>query len=164
MIVTSNLAKGALNLSKHQVIVKELPAMQNLGAMDILCTDKTGTITEDRVVLVEHLNPLGEVDEKVLDMAYLNSQYQTGWKNLMDVAVIEYYEKQKRQSPFKEIIKIDELPFVRGSKSRWTSTDDHQRRGRRNGGGLPICGNQRRSSAIDSRTTRKNARSKSTLK
>lgn len=128
MIVTSNLAKGALNLSKHQVIVKELPAMQNLGAMDILCTDKTGTITEDRVVLVEHLNPLGEVDEEVLDMAYLNSQYQTGWKNLMDVAVIEYYEKQKRQSPFKEIIKIDELPFdfSRRRLSVVVKVDGHQ--------------------------------------
>lgn len=111
MIVTSNLAKGALNLAKHQVIVKELPAIQNLGAMDILCTDKTGTITEDRVVLVEHLNPLGEVDQKVLDMAFLNSNYQTGWKNLMDVAVMEYYEAQKCQLPYDEVVKIDELPF-----------------------------------------------------
>lgn len=111
MIVTSNLAKGALNLSRHQVIVKELPAIQNLGGMDILCTDKTGTITEDRVVLVEHLDPLGEVNQQVLQLAYLNSHYQTGWKNVMDVAVIEYFQKQNQSLPYQEIVKIDELPF-----------------------------------------------------
>lgn len=111
MIVTSNLAKGALSLSKHKVIVKELPSMQNLGSMDVLCTDKTGTITEDRVVLVEHLSPLGVKDSQVLDMAYLNSHYQTGWKNLMDIAVINYYEEKKRTPKFSNIIKIDEIPF-----------------------------------------------------
>ena len=73
MIVTSNLAKGAMALSKKKVIVKELPAIQNLGSMDVLCTDKTGTITEDRVVLVEHLSPLGHENQRVLDMAFLNS-------------------------------------------------------------------------------------------
>lgn len=109
MIVTSNLAKGALSLSKHQVIVKELPAIQNLGSMDVLCTDKTGTITEDRVVLVEHLDSAGRNSEQVLDYAYLNSNYQTGWKNLMDIAVIEYYNKIGKTS--EETIKIDEIPF-----------------------------------------------------
>src|SRR5699024_10337169 len=93
------------------VIVKELPAIQNLGGMDILCTDKTGTITEDRVVLVEHLDPLGEVNQQVLQLAYLNSHYQTGWKNVMDVAVIEYFQKQNQSLPYQEIVKIDELPF-----------------------------------------------------
>jgi Mg2+-importing ATPase len=92
MIVTSNLAKGAMTLAKEKVIVKELPSIQNLGSMDVLCTDKTGTITEDRVVLVQHLNPLGEDDETVLEMAFLNSSYQTGWKNLMDIAVINYFD------------------------------------------------------------------------
>src|SRR5699024_559286 len=91
MIVTSNLAKGALSLSKEKVIVKELSAIQNLGSMDVLCTDKTGTITEDRVVLVQHVNPLGEDDDRVLDLTFMNSNYQTGWKNVMDVAVIDHF-------------------------------------------------------------------------
>ncbi|MGC6768602.1 magnesium-translocating P-type ATPase [Enterococcus sp. LJL51] len=111
MIVTSNLAKGALSLSKHKVIVKELPSIQNLGSMDVLCTDKTGTITEDRVVLVQHLDPLGDENEQVLDMAFLNSHYQTGWKNLMDIAVINYYEENNRQAPFQSVTKLDEIPF-----------------------------------------------------
>ena len=111
MIVTSNLAKGALTLSKEKVIVKELPSIQNLGSMDVLCTDKTGTITEDRVVLVQHLNPLGEANEEVLNIAYLNSSYQTGWKNLMDIAVINYFEENNLQLPYHELKKIDEIPF-----------------------------------------------------
>lgn len=111
MIVTSNLAKGALALSKQKVIVKELPSIQNLGAMDVLCTDKTGTITEDRVVLVQHLDPLGTENQQVLDMAYLNSFYQTGWKNLMDIAVINYYGEKKQHLPFSDVVKIDEIPF-----------------------------------------------------
>lgn len=111
MIVTSNLAKGAMALSKQKVIVKELPSIQNLGSMDILCTDKTGTITEDRVVLVQHLNPLGEENESVLQMAYLNSHYQTGWKNLMDIAVINYFEENAHHLPYREVVKIDEIPF-----------------------------------------------------
>lgn len=111
MIVTSNLAKGALTLSKEKVIVKELPSIQNLGSMDVLCTDKTGTITEDRVVLVQHLNPLGEANDEVLDVAYLNSSYQTGWKNLMDIAVINYFEENKKVVPFDSVTKIDEIPF-----------------------------------------------------
>ena len=112
MIVTSNLAKGSQALAKKKVIVKELNAIQNLGAMNILCTDKTGTITEDRVVLVEHVSPLGEDDDpKVLDMAFLNSNYQTGWKNLMDHAIINYYETQPDKNTEKNIEKIDEIPF-----------------------------------------------------
>lgn len=128
VIVTSNLAKGALNLSKHKVIVKELSSIQNLGGMDVLCTDKTGTITEDRVVLVQHLNPFGETDDEVLDMTYLNSYYQTGWKNLMDIAVINFYKEKKRKIPFKKITKLDEIPFD-FSRRRLTvviNADDHQ--------------------------------------
>ncbi|HLQ40057.1 MAG TPA: magnesium-translocating P-type ATPase, partial [Tetragenococcus sp.] len=111
MIVTTNLAKGAMTLSKEKVIVKELASIQNLGSMDILCTDKTGTITEDRVVLVQHLDALGNPDEEILEIAYLNAFYQTGWKNLMDVAVIDFYQKEARQSFYQSIVKIDELPF-----------------------------------------------------
>ncbi len=128
MIVTSNLAKGALSLAKEKVIVKELSAIQNLGSMDVLCTDKTGTITEDRVVLVQHLNPLGEDNQQVLDLAFLNASYQTGWKNLMDIAVINYYEENKRQLPFATVTKMDEIPFD-FSRRRLTvvvNADDHQ--------------------------------------
>lgn len=128
MIVTSNLAKGAMSLSKHKVIVKELASIQNLGSMDVLCTDKTGTITEDRVVLVQHLDPLGTENEQVLDLAFLNSSQQTGWKNLMDIAVINYYEENKRALPYQKVTKIDEIPFD-FSRRRLTTVvnaDDHQ--------------------------------------
>lgn len=111
MIVTSNLAKGAIALSKKKVIVKELSAIQNIGSMDILCTDKTGTITEDEVVLVKHVDPIGEMNQTVLNMAYLNSKYQTGWKNLIDHAVITYYDDSKDERSRELITKIDELPF-----------------------------------------------------
>ena len=89
MIVTACLARGALALSRRKVIVKDMNAVQNFGAMDILCTDKTGTLTQDKVVLELHLNVEGEEDARVLQRAFLNSNYQTGLKNLMDVAVIE---------------------------------------------------------------------------
>lgn len=128
MIVSSNLAKGALTLSKHKVIVKELASIQNLGGMDVLCTDKTGTITEDRVVLVQHLDPLGNENEQVLDLAFMNSTYQTGWKNLMDIAVINYFEEQDRHLPYQMVQKIDEIPFD-FSRRRLTvvmKTDEHQ--------------------------------------
>jgi len=128
MIVTSNLAKGALSLSKEKVIVKELSAIQNLGSMDVLCTDKTGTITEDRVVLVQHVNPLGEDDDRVLDLTFMNSNYQTGWKNVMDVAVIDHFKKNKKQLSYQTVSKIDEIPFD-FSRRRLTvvlGVDDHQ--------------------------------------
>lgn len=111
MIVTSNLAKGSQSLAKKKVIVKELNAIQNLGSMTVLCTDKTGTITEDRVVLVEHVNPFGDDNQKVLDMAFLNSNYQTGWKNLMDHAIINFYETHPEKMNTHHIEKIDEIPF-----------------------------------------------------
>lgn len=93
------------------MIVKELNAIQNLGSMDILCTDKTGTITEDRVVLVEHVSPMGDDDDNVLDLAFLNSNYQTGWKNLMDHAIINHYETTENKISLESLEKIDEIPF-----------------------------------------------------
>lgn len=111
MIVNSNLAKGAQKLAKEKVIVKKLSAIQNLGAMDILCTDKTGTITEDRVVLMHYVDPFGNENEDVLHYAYLNSKYQTGWRNLMDVAVLDYFVREKKTLPFGNVDKIDEIPF-----------------------------------------------------
>ena len=88
MIVTTSLAKGAMAMSKQKVIIKNLNSIQNLGSMDILCTDKTGTLTRDKVVLEYHLNIDGEEDDRVLRHAFLNSYFQTGLKNLIDLAVI----------------------------------------------------------------------------
>ena len=87
MIVTINLAKGALAMASKKVIVKRLNSIQNFGAMDVLCTDKTGTLTQDKVLLEKHVDVFGEESEQVLEYAYLNSYYQTGLKNLLDVAV-----------------------------------------------------------------------------
>lgn len=111
MIVTTSLAKGAMTMSREKVIIKDLNAIQNLGAMDILCTDKTGTLTQDKVVLEYHLNVDGEPDDRVLRHAFLNSYFQTGLKNLIDIAVID----KQRQLGADELIarfkKVDEIPF-----------------------------------------------------
>jgi Mg2+-importing ATPase len=111
MIVTANLAKGALSMSKRKVIVKRLNAIQNLGAMDVLCTDKTGTLTMDKIVLERHLNVFGVEDDEVLKWAYLNSYYQTGLKNLLDVAVLEHIELHDSLKVEEHFKKIDEIPF-----------------------------------------------------
>lgn len=111
MIVTANLAKGAMNMSKRKVIVKRLNAIQNIGAMDILCTDKTGTLTLDKIVLERHLNVFGAEDDEVLKWAFLNSYYQTGLKNLLDVAVLEHTEQVADLKIEESFKKIDEIPF-----------------------------------------------------
>ena len=89
MIVTVNLAKGALAMSRRKVIVKRLNSIQNFGAMDVLCTDKTGTLTQDRIILKRHLDIRGDDSDRVLEYAYLNSFHQSGLKNLLDVAVLQ---------------------------------------------------------------------------
>ncbi len=94
MIITTNLAKGAVAMAKRKTIVKKLDSIQNFGAMDVLCTDKTGTLTLNKIVLEKHLNIAGEEDERVLRHAFLNSYYQTGLKNLMDQAIINYGEEK----------------------------------------------------------------------
>ncbi|WP_159583846.1 magnesium-translocating P-type ATPase [Streptococcus halichoeri] len=111
MVVNTNLAKGAVALSKQKVIVKQLSAIQNLGSMTILCTDKTGTITEDRVVMMSYVGPLGEKKRHVLHAAFVNSYFQTGWKNLMDIAVIQYFNKHPREFDYSHMQKVDEIPF-----------------------------------------------------
>lgn len=111
MIVTANLAKGAKSMSKRKVIVKRLNAIQNIGAMDILCTDKTGTLTIDKIVLERHLNVDGDEDDEVMKWAYLNSFHQTGLKNLLDVAVLEHAEVHKCIRADEYFKKIDEIPF-----------------------------------------------------
>lgn len=111
MIVTSTLAKGAVFLSRKKVIVKRLDAIQNFGAMDVLCTDKTGTLTQDKIFLARHVDVWGEESDNVLEMAYLNSYYQTGLKNLLDVAVLEHAEVHRELEPAKNYRKVDEIPF-----------------------------------------------------
>ncbi|MGD9787257.1 MAG: magnesium-translocating P-type ATPase [Sulfuricellaceae bacterium] len=111
MIVTSTLAKGAVFLSRKKVIVKRLDAIQNFGAMNVLCTDKTGTLTQDKIFLARHVDVWGEDSEEVLEMAYLNSYYQTGLKNLLDVAVLEHVDVQRELNPARNYRKVDEIPF-----------------------------------------------------
>jgi Mg2+-importing ATPase len=111
MIVTANLARGAVAMSRRKVIVKHLNAIQNLGAMDVLCTDKTGTLTQDKVVLLKYLNVRGEEDEEVLEYAYLNSYFQTGLKNLLDVAVLEHADLIQSKQLTERYLKTDEVPF-----------------------------------------------------
>ncbi|MET3132037.1 Mg2+-importing ATPase [Oxalobacteraceae bacterium GrIS 1.11] len=133
MIITINLAKGALAMSQKQVIVKRLNAIQNFGAMDILCTDKTGTLTQDRVILEKHIDIFGNDSAKVAEYAYLNSFHQTGLKNLLDVAVLKYVDVHERLQADTEFCKVDEIPF------------DFQRRrmsvvvARRDGSRILIC-------------------------
>jgi Mg2+-importing ATPase len=107
MIVTVNLAKGALTMAKKKVIVKRLPSIQNLGAIDILCTDKTGTLTQDRVVLEQHLDITGRTSEDVLTYAYLNSYYQTGLRSLIDRVVLDHAVLDAEAN----CRLVDELPF-----------------------------------------------------
>ena len=111
MIVTVNLAKGATAMARAKVIVKRLNAIQNLGAMDVLCTDKTGTLTQDRIILKRCLDIRGEDSERVLHYAYLNSHFQSGLKNLLDVAVLEHVDLHKILGIDNGYQKVDEIPF-----------------------------------------------------
>ncbi len=111
MIVTVNLAKGAIAMSRAKVIVKRLNAIQNLGAMDVLCTDKTGTLTQDRIILKRHLDIRGDESDRVLQYAYLNSHFQSGLKNLLDVAVLQHVEMHGILGIDEGFAKVDEVPF-----------------------------------------------------
>ena len=111
MVVSANLAKGSIAMSRRKVIVKRLNSIQNLGAMDILCTDKTGTLTQDRVVLERHLDVTGEENYEVLRLAFLNSYHQTGLRNLLDRAVIDHVDIDKEEEILAAYPKIDEIPF-----------------------------------------------------
>ena len=111
MIVTSTLAKGAVILSRKKVIVKRLDAIQNFGAMDVLCTDKTGTLTQDKIFLSRHTDIFGNDSDEVLEFAYVNSYFQTGLKNLLDRAVLDHVELQTELKLAQDYQKIDEIPF-----------------------------------------------------
>lgn len=111
VIMTSTLAKGAITMSKHQVVVKSLGTIQTFGEMDILCTDKTGTLTEDKIVLEKYMNLHGDDDKRVLRHAYLNSYFQTGLKNLIDIAVINRAHEDNLDKILTNYQKVDEIPF-----------------------------------------------------
>ena len=116
MIITASLAKGSIIMAKEKVVIKKLNAIQDLGAIDILCTDKTGTLTQDEIVLEYPLDIHGDLDLTVLRRAYLNSYFQTGLKNLMDRAIIKRTEKEAKEHSLLQNLdqtfqKIDELPF-----------------------------------------------------
>ena len=113
MIVTANLSKGALSMSKKKTIVKNLNAIQNFGAMNILCTDKTGTLTCDKIVLEKYINADGSNDEskRILRHAYFNSYFQTGLKNLMDKAILSHVKELKLEHLKDAYSKVDEIPF-----------------------------------------------------
>jgi Mg2+-importing ATPase len=111
MIVTVNLAKGAMAMSRKKVIVKRLNAIQNFGAMDVLCTDKTGTLTQDRIILKRHLDILGRESDQVLQYAFLNSHFQSGLRNLLDKAVLAHVELEQTLKIGSGYSKLDEIPF-----------------------------------------------------
>jgi Mg2+-importing ATPase len=110
MIVSVCLSRGAILMSRKRVIVKRLNSIQNLGAMDVLCTDKTGTLTMDRVILEKHCDVVRKEDPDILAQAYLNSHFQTGLKNLMDRAILEHEEVLTRIN-LADYEKVDEIPF-----------------------------------------------------
>jgi Mg2+-importing ATPase len=129
MIVTVCLSKGAMAMSRKRVIVKKLNSIQNLGAMDILCTDKTGTLTIDHIILEKHCDVVLEKDDTVLELAYLNSHFQTGLKNLLDRAILKHQDDLK-DVPIKDFAKVDEIPFdfVRKIMSVVVKTPDGKNR------------------------------------
>lgn len=111
VIVSSTLAKGAITMSKKKTIVKKLSAIQTFGQMNILCTDKTGTLTEDEVVLEKYIDVTGADSPRILKHAFLNSYFQTGLKNLIDVAIIARAEKEQMNVLKEQYVREDEIPF-----------------------------------------------------
>ncbi len=111
MIVTTNLARGAMRLMKQKVVVKKLKSVQSLGSMQVLCTDKTGTLTLDSIVLKRHLNVYGDDDDEVLHWAYVNSYFQTGMRNLLDEAILKHDELRQMHGIDERFTKLDEIPF-----------------------------------------------------
>ena len=111
VIMNSSLARGAINMSRKKTIVKRLGAIQTVGEMDVFCTDKTGTLTQDEIILEKYMDVLGREDKRILRHAFLNSYFQTGLKNLMDVAIISRAEKEELSFLKSAYIREDEIPF-----------------------------------------------------
>jgi P-type Mg2+ transporter len=126
MIVSVNLSKGAIMMSRKKVIVKRLDSIQNFGAMDVLCTDKTGTITQGRIILEKHIDVNGETNVKVLHYGYLNSYHHTGLKNLMDDAILEHGELEEILKANIKYRKIDEVPFDFNRKRMSVIVEDEE--------------------------------------
>lgn len=110
-ILTINLSKGSVTMSKKKVIVKRLNSIQNFGAMNVLCTDKTGTLTMNKIALIENVNIYGKTDPNVLHLAYVNSHFQTGFRNLLDSAVLKHAKENEVNGIGTTYDKVDELPF-----------------------------------------------------
>ncbi len=111
MIVNVNLTKGSKTLAKKKTLVKRIESIQNLGAIDVLCTDKTGTLTENKIILQKYIDVLGNENIDILEYAYINSYYGTGMKNLVDKAILSYGKKHDIEKILPEYEKIDEIPF-----------------------------------------------------
>ena len=111
VIMNSSLARGAINMSRKKTIVKRLGAIQTFGEMDVFCTDKTGTLTQDEIILEKYMDVLGREDKRILRHAFLNSYFQTGLKNLMDVAIINRADKEDLGYLKEAYVREDEIPF-----------------------------------------------------
>lgn len=111
VILSSGLARGALNMSKHQTIVKSQASISSFGEMNVLCTDKTGTITQDEIILERYMNVYGDDDQRILRHAFLNSSFQSGWKNLIDIAIINRAKMYNIDSITENYTIVDEIPF-----------------------------------------------------
>ncbi|HTD15203.1 MAG TPA: magnesium-translocating P-type ATPase, partial [Chthoniobacterales bacterium] len=116
VVIAANLTRGAIAMSRNRVIVKRLSSLEDLGAMTVLCTDKTGTLTLDRIILERHLDVLGNEDDEVLEYAYLNSYFQSGLKNLLDAAILEHAELHETLRVGESYRKVDEIPFDFGRR------------------------------------------------
>jgi len=116
VVIAANLTRGAVAMARRRVIVKRLSSIEDLGAMNVLCIDKTGTLTIDRIILERHLDVLGSPDDEVLQYAYLNSYFQTGLKNLLDAAILEHGELHETLRVSESFRKVDELPFDFGRR------------------------------------------------
>jgi P-type Mg2+ transporter len=127
-IIAANLSKGAISMSKKKVIVKQLSSIQNFGAMNVICTDKTGTLTLNKIVLIENINILGKNDLFVAHYAYINSYNQAGFNNLLDSAVIKYAKDNKINNIVNDYKKIDELPFDFKRKRLSVIVEDKKKR------------------------------------
>lgn len=111
MIINVNLTKGTKTLAKKKTLVKNINSIQNLGAIDILCTDKTGTLTMDKITLQKYINVEDEEDLSILEYAYINSFFETGMKNLVDRAILSYGKEHNVDKNIDGYIKVDEIPF-----------------------------------------------------
>lgn len=111
MILNVNLTKGSRSLAKKKTLVKKIESIQNLGAIDILCTDKTGTLTENKIILQKYIDAKGIENNSILEYAYLNSHYSTGIKNLVDRAILTYAKENKLEALDEKYEKVDEIPF-----------------------------------------------------